>query len=297
MGSHSTRKEERRARKELKRTLRRERKERKRTLRREHKERKRAEKAARKEARRLRREARHTRDAANPAELDELRRLRYLRATGAPTPVELYEARAWRDGAQAYRPPAHYAPPTQAELDELRRLRYLRAGEATEVEVAQARDFFARASDPRDWRDQALPPRQTAPRPSTKKSLNWGASVYSPHQTARTPPTTAVIKGDIQAHLAARKKSEKREREKRGTPINPPELVFDRDGKTIHAEIVRGRTNGGKFQFELRPFEGKGESFWVNADLLQNFARDTSLRSWCADPVAQNCAASSYPAK
>ena len=128
MGSHSTRKEERRTRRRL-------RKERKRTLRREQKERhrlKRAEKAARKEARRLRREARRT----DPAELDELRRearhselrrSRYLRSTGAPTPVELYEARAWRDGA--YRPPAQYAPPSQAELDELRRLRYLRAGD------------------------------------------------------------------------------------------------------------------------------------------------------------------------
>lgn len=256
MGSHSTRKEERRAHKELKRTLRRERKERKRTLRREQKERKRAEKEARRAARRLRREARQS----NPAELDELRRLRYLHATDTPTPVELYEARAWRDGA-------HYAPPSQAELDELRRLRYLR--------------------------DQALPPRQSVP-PSTKKSLNWGASVYSPHRTARTP--SKAIQGDIHAHLAARNRTEKDNRQRRGTPINPPELVFDRNGNTIHAEIVRGRTNGGKFQFELRPFDGEEEKFWVDADLLQNFARDTSLRSWCADRVAQNCAASSYPA-
>lgn len=281
MGSHSTRKEERRTRRRL-------RKERKRTLRREQKERhrlKRAEKAARKEARRLRREARHTEAPYAPVdpELDELRRSRYLRATGAPTQVELYEARAWRDGAQAYRPPAQHAPPSQAELAELRRLRYLRAGEATEVEVAQARDFrdSARSSGP--------------PRPSTKKSLGWGASVYSPHRTARSPPTSAVIKGDIRAHLATRNKSKKREREKRGTPINPPELVFNRDGKTIHAEIVKGRTNNGVFQFELRPFDEKKETFWIDAALLQHLAKETSLRSWCADQVAQNCAASSYP--
>jgi len=283
MGSHSTRKEERRTRRRL-------RKERKRTLRREQKERhrlKRAEKAARKEARRVRREARTAYGAYGAygapvdPELDELRRLRYLHATGTPTPAELYEARAWRDGP--HRPQVHYAPPTPAELAELRRLR---EGEATDVEVAQARDFAARASV---QSRSSVPPRQSA-----KKSLGWGASVYSPHRTAEKR-TKTVIHGDIRAHIAARDQKDRYSRQKYGTPINPPELLFVQDGKTIHAKIERGRMNSGVFQFELQPFDAKKGKFWIDATLLQHLARDTSLRSWCADQVAQNCEAASYP--
>jgi hypothetical protein len=108
---------------------------------------------------------------------------------------------------------------------------------------------------------------------------------------------------DVGAFLKARASRAKAAREKDGTAINAPNFVFNHAGKEIFATIAGGRNYKGKFQFqvfEIDKLDGEKDLVyddlgWFDADALIKSTAGTPMGAWCADQVARNCKADSYP--
>ena len=108
---------------------------------------------------------------------------------------------------------------------------------------------------------------------------------------------------DVGAYLKAREDKARAARQKDGTAIGAPNFVFNHDGKEIFATIAGGRNYRGQFQFQLFEIDRvDGEEHfiyddlgWFDADALLAATAGTPVAAWCADQVARNCKADSYP--
>ena len=108
---------------------------------------------------------------------------------------------------------------------------------------------------------------------------------------------------DVGKYLQEREDKARAARQKDGTAISAPNFVFNHDGKEIFATIVGGRNYKGKFQFQLFGIDRiDGEEHliyddlgWFDAAALLKATAGTPVAAWCADQVARNCKADSYP--
>jgi len=108
---------------------------------------------------------------------------------------------------------------------------------------------------------------------------------------------------DVEAYLKARADKAKLARRAEGAAINAPNFVFNHAGKEIFATIAGGRNYKGKFQFqvfEIDKLDGEKDLVyddlgWFDADALIKSTAGTPMGAWCADQVARNCKADSYP--